>query len=74
MRTVVVTGEGSRIGRAIAVRQASAGDRGAEHLQIPRTAVVGIEAGSRAVKYQGSALLGTVVRPWLREEFDVDLL
>ncbi|MEW4564205.1 nucleotidyltransferase [Bremerella sp. JC770] len=26
------------------------------------------------IKYQGSALLGTVVRPWEREEFDVDLL
>jgi hypothetical protein len=26
------------------------------------------------IKYQGSALLGTVTRPWLREEFDVDLL
>lgn len=26
------------------------------------------------IKYQGSALLGTIVRPWLREEFDVDLL
>jgi hypothetical protein len=26
------------------------------------------------IKYQGSALLETVVRPWAREEFDVDLL
>ena len=26
------------------------------------------------VSYQGSALLGTVVRPWAREEFDIDLL
>lgn len=26
------------------------------------------------IKYQGSTLLGTVVRPWHREEFDVDLL
>lgn len=26
------------------------------------------------IKYQGSALLETVVRPWKREEFDVDLL
>ncbi len=26
------------------------------------------------IKYQGSALIETVVRPWAREEFDVDLL
>ncbi len=26
------------------------------------------------IKYQGSTLLETVVRPWLKEEFDVDLL
>ncbi|MCO6042705.1 nucleotidyltransferase [Aeoliella sp. ICT_H6.2] len=26
------------------------------------------------IKYQGSALIETVVRPWQREEFDVDLL
>lgn len=26
------------------------------------------------IKYQGSMLLGTVVKPWIREEFDVDLL
>ncbi len=26
------------------------------------------------IKYQGSALIETVVRPWQREEFDIDLL
>ena len=36
----------------------------------------GIETQSDAaeIKYQGSARLETVVRPWRREEFDVDLL